>query len=187
MSFSLIEPPTCIKQLRSGRVVIVPTDTVPGLVSLPEQAEFIYQIKGRDPLKPLILLAAQIEDVRDCIEGWLDEWEVLARRGWPGPLTLVLPVGPGVPFQIHRGGGTIGVRIPAHAQTLSVLRETGPLASTSVNRSGEKALLNTAEIQRQFPRLPLLAGVYGGSGQASTVVRWQDGGWSVLRQGSFRL
>jgi L-threonylcarbamoyladenylate synthase len=81
--------------------------------------------------------------------------------------------------------GTIGVRIPNHEQARKLLRATGPLATTSVNRSGEPALTDQGAIATQFPEL-LLPEDFGppGSGQASTVLNWNGAGWEILRQGS---
>ncbi|BAC91215.1 glr3274 [Gloeobacter violaceus PCC 7421] len=173
--------------LRAGGVGAMPTDTVPGLVCLPEYAEQIYALKGRDEHKPLILLGAAAADLAFYTAQWRSEWTELAERGWPGALTLVLPVGGRVPAAVHRGGGTVGVRIPNHPDAHALLAKTGPLASTSANRSGQPVLIEPQAIRRTFAGVALLAGTYRGSGTASTVVRWEDDGWQVLRQGDFKL
>jgi len=69
---------------------------------------------------------------------------------------------------------------------LALLAQVGPLATTSINRSGAAPLTDPALIRAEFPDLPLLAGDYR-SGEPSTVIRWQTGGWEVLRQGHIRI
>jgi L-threonylcarbamoyladenylate synthase len=99
--------------------------------------------------------------------------------------------------------GTLGIRIPAHPLARWILTRTGPLATTSVNRSGQPPLETMTAIQAQFPELVTLtetaiADLYTrytedpvpwgdqpqGSGQPSTVVAWDGQGWNVLRQGA---
>lgn len=178
-----------VTHLLAGGVGVLPTDTVPGLVVLPEYAEAIYSIKGRDPDRPLILLGASARDLRPYTRGWLPAWSLLANRGWPGPLTLVLPASDRVIPAVNRGLDTVGLRVPDHEAARALLDRTGPLASTSVNRSGEPALITPEQIQAVFPDLPRLDGDYASGGTASTVVRWQEPEWQwvVLRQGKFYL
>jgi L-threonylcarbamoyladenylate synthase len=80
--------------------------------------------------------------------------------------------------------GMVGVRIPNHPSALALLRQTGPLATTSINQSGQPALTDPTMILREFPELPLLQGHYGEQNLPSTIVRWQNNAWEVLRQGS---
>lgn len=190
MSLPFYDLDAFVTHLRAGGVGVLPTDTVPGLVVLPEQAEAIYGIKERDPDRPLILLGASAGDLRPYTRGWLPAWSLLANRGWPGPLTLVLPASDRVIPAVNRSLDTVGLRVPNHEAARALLERTGPLASTSVNRSGEPPLLTPEQIQAVFPDLPLLEGDYTiGGGTASTVVRWQEPEWQweVLRQGKFHL
>jgi len=189
MALPFLDVEGFLAHLRAGGVGVIPTDTVPGMVALPDYAEAIYTLKGRDRDKPLILLGDSSQDLRLFTRGWLPAWATLANRGWPGALTLVLPASDRVSAQIHRGQETIGVRIPNHAEARALLARSGPLVSTSVNPSGTPALLTPEDIHAAFPDLPLLVGTYAGSGTASTVVRWRESEWSweILRQGSFRV
>ncbi|AGY58838.1 L-threonylcarbamoyladenylate synthase [Gloeobacter kilaueensis] len=187
MSVLFISETAFLAHLRAGGVGVLPTDTVPGLVCLPQYADGIYALKGRDENKPLILLGAETADLKPFTNGWLPEWAALTARGWPGPLTLALPASDRVLPQLHRNQQTIGLRVPAHAATRALLALSGPLASTSANRSGEPALLEPEAIRATFAHIPLLVGDYSSSGIASTVVRWQIDGWQVLRQGNFWL
>jgi L-threonylcarbamoyladenylate synthase len=165
------------------------TDTLPALAASPARAELIYKIKARSLEKPLILMAADIAQLWPYLGGSPADrqaWKTLMETHWPGALTLVLPASDLLPPAMNpKRDGTIGVRIPNHEQARKLLRATGPLATTSVNRSGEPALTDQGAIATQFPHL-LLPEDFGppGSGQASTVLNWNGAGWDILRQGS---
>jgi len=172
-------------QIAAGRCGGFPTDTVPGVGALPEAAQQIYTLKGREPGKPLILLAASLDQIRPLCQGWLTAWTTVMEQHWPGGLTLVLPAAARVPVWCQQAGG-VGLRIPNHPVALALLAQVGPLATTSINRSGHPPLTDPAQIQAEFPQLPLLAGEYR-AGQPSTVARWREESWEVLRQGQIKL
>lgn len=172
-------------QIAAGGYGGFPTDTVPGVGARPEAAEQIYTLKGREPGKPLILLAASLAQIRPLCEGWLTPWTTVMEQHWPGGLTLILPASARVPAWCQQAGG-VGLRIPNHPVALALLAHVGPLATTSINRSGYPPLTDPAQIRSEFPQLALLAGDYR-VGQPSTVVRWQAGNWEVLRQGQIKL
>src|SRR3712207_3799157 len=93
-----------VETLRSGGVVLVPTETVVGLVAAEPGLRRIEQIKGRDPAKPVALLCASAEEAFSLAASVAPLARRLASLYWPGPLTLVLDLA---------GGGTVGVRVPA--------------------------------------------------------------------------
>jgi L-threonylcarbamoyladenylate synthase len=182
-----------IRVVVAGGVISFPTDTVPALATLPAQADRIYQLKQRSRSKPLILMAGQSSDLWEFVQGSAAElatWQQVAAQYWPGALTLVLPASDRLPLALNATGDqTIGVRVPASEIARAILLATGPLATTSANRSDQPALLTMAAIDREFPtvctlsmdsELPLAE-------LPSTVVRWIDGNWQVLRQGRISL
>jgi len=187
-----------------GALASFPTDTVPALAARPDQGDRIYAAKERPADKPLILMGATLDDLLPYVSGSPDDivkWQQMADRYWPGALTLVLPASDLVPPAMNPlQTGTLGIRVPNHPLARYLLSQTGPLATTSVNRSGQSPLEEMADIAAQFPELVLLseAAIAGlkaeigdfamtASGVPSTVVRWQDGGWEVLRQGSVQV
>jgi L-threonylcarbamoyladenylate synthase len=198
-----------IHAVEQGDLVSFPTDTVPALAARPEAGDRIYQFKRRSATKPLILMGATLADLRPYISGSdtdLAQWQQIAERHWPGALTLVLPASDRLPPAMNpQGTGTIGLRVPNHPLARYLLARTGPLATTSVNHSGQPPLETMAAIARQFPELLTLSGaalgaIYQdwqseppppeqtqGSGQPSTVVQWVDNQWQVLRQGAIHL
>jgi L-threonylcarbamoyladenylate synthase len=174
-----------------GAVVSFPTDTVPALAVRPDRAELIYQLKQRDTSQPLILLAANSADLWPFTLGSSAEreiWQQLASRYWPGALTLVLPASNRVPAGLNlTGTDTIGLRVPNCAVAQEILRQTGALASSSANISGEDPLPNMVRVDRVFPTVTTLAVdrlASDATGQPSTVIRWTGSGWEVLRQGA---
>ncbi|MBW4485268.1 MAG: L-threonylcarbamoyladenylate synthase [Tildeniella torsiva UHER 1998/13D] len=195
--------------VQAGELVSLPTDTVPALAARPEAGDRIYTAKERSPDKPLILMGASLDDLRPYIDGNEDElaqWSAIAAQHWPGALTLVLPASDRLPPAMNpQNTGTVGLRVPNHALARYLLARTGPLATTSANRSGEPPLETMAAIEASFPQVFTLgetarAEIYAllnvadpphnqpqGSGLPSTVVRWRAGGWEVLRSGAVAL
>lgn len=175
---------------RTGNLISFPTDTVPALATLPEYAELIFQAKQRGQDKPLILLVGRVADLWQFTNGTereIEIWKAVADRYLPGALTLVLPASDRLPAVMNpRGNRTIGLRVPNLEIARSLLLQTGALATTSANRSGESPLLTMAEISNNFPQVFTLdfdVDIPTG-GQPSTVIKWDNSGWQILRQGA---
>lgn len=191
----LLSLPQLVEAVAAGQLVSFPTDTVPALAAQPQWGSQIYQAKQRTPDKPLILMAATAADLWPFTTGTdaeRQQWAAMAAQGWPGALTLVLPASDQVPPAINpMQTGTVGLRVPDHPLARHILAQTGPLATTSANRSGQPPLTDMAAIADQFPQVAMLAetpltpqadpGL--ASGQPSTVMRWTGQTWETLRQG----
>jgi len=188
---------TLISAAKSGNQIIsFPTDTVPALAVRPELSELIFTTKKRDREKPLILMGATPEDLWPYITGTPEEleiWQQIATSHWPGALTLVLPASPKVPPAMNpTDPTTIGLRVPNLPIAQKILQQTGPLATTSANLSGQPPLETTAEIQQKFPEVLTLEAselptTPTASGFPSTVARWKRNHWEILRQGAVKL
>lgn len=124
--------------LRSGGLVAFPTETVYGLGARATDVRAvrrIFEAKGRPQTNPLIVHVASIEAARALAAAWPEAAEQLARALWPGPVTLVVPRGEGVPAEVTAGLGAVGLRIPAHPVALALLRLADvPVAAPSANR-----------------------------------------------------
>lgn len=131
-----------VAALAQGAVLAHPTSTVYGLGALePAGDAAIARLKGRDPGRPLLRLAASVEAIRAAHPdvAWDERAELLARVFWPGGLTLVL-----------RGdSGDVAVRVEAHPVTRALLQELGgrTLSSTSLNRSGRPPARTSEEVR----------------------------------------
>lgn len=116
--------------LSSGSVVLMPTDTIYGLHAVASDAAAVARIaemKGRDGEKPFIVLASSVAQLAGLgVTAHPHVMEALTSI-WPAPLTAILP----------QGGSTLAVRIPAVDWLRELIARTGPLVSTSANRSGE--------------------------------------------------
>jgi L-threonylcarbamoyladenylate synthase len=179
-------------RLQAGAAALFPTDTLVALAALPEHAAQIWRLKQRPPDKPLILMGADLAQLQQRVAiAWQPEWLQLAAAHWPGALTLVLPAAGTLVDQLNPGGGSLGLRVPACPMAQALLRLSGPLATTSANRSGEPAATTAAEAAAYFgaQQVPMLGHEPwpAPAGVASTVVAWGPEGWRVLRQGSVRL
>ena len=180
----VLAAPELAARLAAGGAALFPTDTLPALAARPLDAAQIWRLKRRPADKPLILMAADQSQLADVLGmAWRAEWLELAAAVWPGAVTLVLPAKGDWAEALHPGGGSLGLRIPACAAARELLRHSGPLATTSVNRSGELAASSAAEAAAIFPQLPLLGPLPwpAAAGIASRVLAWRDGDWQLLR------
>lgn len=177
-------------------IVSFPTDTVPALAARPDRSELIFAAKRRNQDKPLILMAASAGDLWPYVKGSPEElqlWQQVAERFWPGALTLVLPASEKVPVAMNPiDPTTIGVRVPDFPLARKILEQTGPLATTSANLSGQPPLESIAQIEAQFPEVLTLApselpAAAIASNLPSTVAKWTGRGWEILRQGAVQL
>jgi L-threonylcarbamoyladenylate synthase len=140
----LIEPSDISRAaalIRAGELVAFPTETVYGLGANALDASAvakIYNAKGRPAGSPLIVHVDSIEMARGLVRDWPHAADLLARRFWPGPLTLVLPKQPQIPDSVTAGFETVGIRMPDNAIALALIREAGvPIAAPSANRFTE--------------------------------------------------
>lgn len=185
----------------AGKIVSFPTDTVPALAVKPELARSIFQLKQRSSDKPLILMGASLDDLLPYLSDLDDNLNARFKsieRYIPGALTLVLAASSRVPQAMNprtliSASTTIGIRVPDNAIALAILQQTGPLATTSANQSGSTPLRTMNEIERAFSGILVLdLGDLDnqnamGSGLPSTVAKWTETGWEILRQGSVYL
>ena len=184
-----------IDVLRRGGLVGLPTDTVYGIavaLSTPDGVDRLFAAKGRPPEKAISVLVDGLDQLATLVR-IPRAAVILGRVGWPGGLTLVLPLRPEVvgallPASLTAGTATLGVRVPAHACPRALARELGPLPTTSANRSGEPDALEAEAVARELgARLDLIldGGPTRGS-VASTVVdcATADGLPRLLRVGA---
>ena len=175
------------EKLNEGSPVIFPTDTLPALAIKPQYSAKLWEIKRRALKKPLILMGAKIEDLfQDVLPCAIDDALVIAKKYWPGALTMVLPVSGSLVHSLNKNESTLGVRIPDLEETVNLLSLTGPLATTSANLSGCRSLQNPKDLSDTFPGVPILGSSPWPTQShiASTVIYWQSKAkWKVLRMG----
>jgi L-threonylcarbamoyladenylate synthase len=134
--------------LRSGQLVVLPTDTVYGVAadafSLQGTAR-IFEAKGADRSAPLAVLVRSPKQLTGLTTRVSEVADRLVAAYWPGPLTLVIPSEPNLRWDLGAADGTVGVRMPLDDVTLEVIRAVGPLAVSAANRSGQPAPTTAAE------------------------------------------
>ncbi|MFA6030385.1 MAG: L-threonylcarbamoyladenylate synthase [Elusimicrobiota bacterium] len=173
--------------LQQGRLFVFPTDTVYGLGTtglIRAAVRRIYDAKGRDAMKPLPVLIHSTDEARRWAE-WTPAAEALARRFWPGALTLVLrPTLEGRRLTTSEQP-TVAFRVPGHPLLRELIEASGvPWASTSANRSGRPAIADGAQAAAEFDgRADFILDGGRTGGLESTVVD-ATGSPRVLREGA---
>lgn len=175
------------KIVRKGGVVVYPTDTIYGLGCDPMNegaVERLFKIKGRGA-KPIPILCDSYASAAKIIE-MDDTASWLAEKHWPGALTIVGKMKAKLPFQIHQGTNTVGVRVPDLELCIDLISMCGGyITGTSANKSGEPTCRSADEAMRILGKsvdLVLDEGTL--YGKASTVVSVVGGKMEILRQGS---
>jgi L-threonylcarbamoyladenylate synthase len=179
--------------LRARGLVAIPTETVYGLASLALDVGAVarlYDVKGRPRHHPLIAHVLGEPQARALAASWPDRATSLARRFWPGPLTLVVERAADVPSAVAGGGASIAVRAPSHPVARAVLEALGePLAAPSANRYQGLSPTTAAHVVKQLGDLVDLVLDAGpcDAGIESTVVDVRSDPPRALRPGAVDL
>jgi L-threonylcarbamoyladenylate synthase len=178
-----------IHALRAGQLVVFPTETFYGIAAdaLSSAAlERIHALKGRDPGKPIALIAADSDSAFSLSRFVPEAARRLAAIFWPGPLTLVMPARDGLPDGIVGPDG-VGVRVSPHPIAQALAAGVGsPITATSANLSGDPP---TVTIEAARASLGARVSVYldGGElrgGAPSTVLAFGSAGFRIVRAGA---
>ena len=176
------------ERIRGGELAAFPTETVYGLGANALDAAAvakIYAMKGRPAASPLIVHVASIDMARGLVAEWPAQADQLARRYWPGPLTLVLPKTSAIPAIVTAGLPTVGLRMPDHAVALELIREAGvPIAAPSANRFMQLSPTTARHVIDAFGgEVPVVDGGPCRIGIESTVVAIAHEQLTLLRPG----
>ena len=151
-SFSSSELEQAVKEIQSGGVVMIPTDTLYGLAVDPRNRnaiERLFTVKGRAPSSAVAMICADLEQVEREFGLLSDLAKEVSRLFWPGPLTMVID---GNNLMKNNGislDGSVGVRVPSHPVARALAHAVGhPITATSANRSGERAPQAVAEASK---------------------------------------
>ena len=184
----------CASILKSGKIAILPTDTVygfSGIVDLKGQNVFntdsaIRTIKGRSERKPLICLLPDVTELKKYTDDIIPQ-KIL--NAWPGALTLIVHIREDNPLAFR--ATTLAFRIPGDEWIRDVIAQCGaPIYSTSVNRSGNPVLENIEEIEKEFSDdvdLIVRDGNKNGAKPSTLVALEKDGEITILRQGAVQI
>jgi L-threonylcarbamoyladenylate synthase len=179
------------EQIKAGFVLGMPTDTFYGLAADPfnlRAVEKIYDVKSRSKHKPLSLLIESVDQAEELTRPLPEEFYQLARKYWPGPMTLIVRAASRLPLKVTANTGNVALRVPAARIPVEVVKAAGvPLTATSANVSGAAECTTAEGVRQQLGDLiPVI--VDGGPSPrsvASTIVDLTDpAGWRVLREGA---
>lgn len=174
--------------LRTGDVVGLPTETVYGLAASIENEDGlkkIFSIKERPFFDPLIVHVSTFKQAQSLTSQWTPLADYLARKFWPGPLTLILPKAPQINSLITSGLDTVGIRMPNHPLALELIDELGaPVAAPSANKFSKTSPSRAEHVQQAFPDVLTLDGGPCEVGVESTVIRVGDERIEILRPGA---
>lgn len=171
--------------LLGGGVVLMPTDTIYGLHALADHANAIQRIvdmKGRGEDKPFVVVGSSIEQLEDLGATFSGPTREILEQLWPGPLTAIVPLR--TPIAASRGAETIAVRVPALDSLREILQQTGPLASTSANRSGEAPIVDPKTLSRELhDAVDAIVDAGPRNGEASVIVDFTGAEPRFIREG----
>jgi len=175
--------------LRAGGLVAFPTETVYGLGANALDAAAvrkIFALKGRPQTSPLIVHVASVEQARALTAEWPGDAERLARKFWPGPLTIIVPASPNVPLRVTGNTGRLAVRQSRSAVANALVAKLDqPLISTSANISGQPTCRSGIDVFGTMDgRVDMV--LDGGlcSGQGATTVDVTEPAWKLVKAGA---
>jgi len=171
-----------VRVLKSGGLVVFPTDTVYGLgasIHFPRAMDRIYEIKKRPQEKRLVFLVGFKKDIGRFTNALSTEAKKLVQYFWPGPLTLIFS---------SKKYKTVALRMPDHRIALGLIRRAGPLATTSANLSGRKESVVLNGVGRELLEKVDLS-IDGGKtprGRVSTVLDVTKYPFTIVREGCIK-
>jgi tRNA threonylcarbamoyl adenosine modification protein (Sua5/YciO/YrdC/YwlC family) len=181
-----------IEAVRSGELVVLPTDTVYGIGADAFTAHAVTALlntKGRGRHMPPPVLVGSRHTLDGLVYTLPPAARDLVEAFWPGALTIVVEHAPSLQWDLGETGGTVAVRMPLHPVALEVLRETGPMAVSSANKTGQPAAATAEQARDQLGyavRVYLEAGP-GPDPVPSTIVDVTGDVPTVLREGALPI
>ena len=180
------------EKIRAGEVLGMPTDTFYGLAADPfnlHAVDRVYEIKTRSRHKPLSLLIESVDQAAELAWPVPEIFYLLARRFWPGPLTIIVSADPKLPLKVTANTGNVALRVPNAEVPLAIIRSAGvPITATSANLHGEMECTSAMAVRDQLGDCLKII-VDGGQvpGVVPTTIvdlTGGDGSWRLLRHGA---
>ncbi|HLW84111.1 MAG TPA: L-threonylcarbamoyladenylate synthase [Candidatus Sulfotelmatobacter sp.] len=179
-------------QIRAGEVLGMPTDTFYGLAADPfnlRAVDKVYDIKTRSRHKPLSLLIEGVDQAEELAKSLPEEFYALARKFWPGPLTVIVKAGSRLPLKVTANTGNVALRVPNAKIPLAVVTAAAiPITATSANLSGAAECTTADQVHDQLHgRISII--VDGGTSPRdipSTIIDLSDeeARWRIIREGA---
>ncbi len=180
-----------IEVLKQGGVGVIATDTLYGLVGQAlnkKTVRRVYQIKGRQPRKPLIILISSLKDLNLFNIKISSTVRKVLSKLWPGRISVILNCPHKHFFYLHRGTNTLAFRLPKKASLIKILKQVGPLTAPSANPEGLKPAKTIKEAKKYFG---CRAEFYLDEGKLdslpSTLLEIKNRKIKILRQGAIKI
>lgn len=174
--------------LLENKLLLGVSDTIPGFLCVPSLVTYqkLNKIKGRVH-KPYIVLAGSVGKAQALLEDPSPAMNALMAAAWPGPLTLIAPVNPEIPFYLSGGKQYIALRVPKHEGLLKLLEDIPYLFSTSANRAGEPAPSRLTAVEPMILEEveALIDGDHDQIFEPSTILDCSHEPYRVIREGAY--
>lgn len=187
-----METKQIVQLLKSGKIGVMPTDTIYGVVGSalnPQTVKEIYTLRKRASDKPMIILIASLDDLGKFDIKLNQMQNEFLKRHWPNPLSVILPCVSDQFTYLHRGTNSLAFRMPKDEWLLQLLKQVGPLVAPSANFEGEKYAETIEEAKRSFKN-DVAFYIDGGEilSEPSTLIKVSsDGSYTIIRQGNYHL
>lgn len=178
------------KMLKSGKVGIIPTDTIYGIVGLalnPKVVEKIYQIRNRDIKKPMIILISNIEDLKQFNINLSKKEKIILQKNWPGAISVVINSPDSKFDHLQRGTKSLAFRIPDNQFIKNTLKISGPLVAPSANPQGEKPATTIERAKIYFGNKVDFYVDGAVENKPSTIVKLENNNLTLIRKGAMEI
>ena len=178
-----------IKTLKDGKLVIMPTDTIYGIIGDATNEDVInkvYKVKERPHDKPLLILVSNFSMLYELVTEIPKETEKIINKFWPGPLTILFKKSSKVSDALTANSALVAIRMPNDKRLLNIMNHLNrPLISTSANISSHDAITNPNQLEEKMKeKIDLIVDEGTVNNEASTLITIVNGKIEILREGS---
>ncbi len=178
-----------IKTLKDGKLVIMPTDTIYGIIGDATNEDVInkvYEVKERPHDKPLLILVSNLSMLHELVTEIPKETEKIINKFWPGPLTILFKKSSKVSDALTANSALVAIRMPNDKRLLNIMNHLNrPLISTSANISSHDAITNPNQLEEKMKeKIDLIVDEGTVNNEASTLITIVNGKIEILREGS---
>ena len=178
-----------INTLKDGKLVIMPTDTIYGIIGDATNEDVInkvYEVKERPHDKPLLILVSNLSMLHELVTEIPKETEKIINKFWPGPLTILFKKSSKVSNALTANSALVAIRMPNDKRLLNIMNHLNrPLISTSANISSHDAITNPNQLEEKMKeKIDLIVDEGTVNNEASTLITIVNGKIEILREGS---
>lgn len=178
-----------IKEIQKGNLVIMPTDTIYGIIGDATNEETIkkaFDVKERSYDKPLLILVSNEEMLKDAVEEIPEQVKKIIKKYWPGPLTILFKKSKKISDTLTANSPLVAIRMPKDERLLNIMNKLNkPLISTSANISNKKAITNPDQLEEKMKeQIDFIIDEGTINNEASTLIKVEDNKIVILREGS---